>query len=99
MVPFSLRRPITEYIDWLLPEPDSPTIPTISPCSTNRLIPRTAWTLPCSVAKLVVRFLISNKLITRYSYFFLGSKASLTPSPMKLSDSMVRQIARIGQMI
>ena len=42
MVPFSLRRPITEYIDWLLPEPDSPTIPTISPCSTDRLIPRTA---------------------------------------------------------
>ena len=37
-------RRSTESIDALFPDPDSPTIPTISPRSTSRFIPRTAST-------------------------------------------------------
>jgi hypothetical protein len=33
----------------VLPEPDSPTMPTISPLSTSKLIPSTALTIPPDV--------------------------------------------------
>src|SRR5689334_20094869 len=41
-------RPIMVSARTLLPEPDSPTKPTISPGAMSRLIPRsTGWLLPC----------------------------------------------------
>ena len=41
--PFEARRPITDIMVWLLPEPDSPTIATVSPAATSRSMPFTAW--------------------------------------------------------
>src|ERR1700690_3439736 len=38
-------------IAWLLPEPDSPTMATVSPGPTLRSIPRTACTSPSGVSK------------------------------------------------
>src|SRR6266404_4174564 len=42
---------ISERLATVLPEPDSPTIPTVSPCLTSKLIPSTALTVPSSVSK------------------------------------------------
>src|SRR3954466_1185548 len=44
----------------LLPEPDSPTMPSTSPRSSVKLTPSTAWTMPSSVAKLTFRSLTSR---------------------------------------
>ena len=52
MVAFAaLVRPITVSIETLLPDPDSPTTPSISPESTENETPSTAFTTPSSVAK------------------------------------------------
>src|ERR687897_855473 len=55
-----------------LPQPDSPTRPNVSPCSTVRLTPSTALTAPllrensaCPTGKCFLRFRISNKLMGR----------------------------------
>src|SRR3989337_4594714 len=44
-------------ISWLLPEPDSPTMATVSPALTSRFTPLTASTMPSSVLKLTFMFL------------------------------------------
>src|SRR5919106_1379972 len=41
----------------LLPEPDSPTIPSTCPGWRSKLTPRTAWTMPSSVGNSTVRSL------------------------------------------
>jgi hypothetical protein len=46
---------MTVSIVTLLPEPDSPTTPSICPAFTFRETPRTACTTPSSVAKSTVR--------------------------------------------
>ena len=51
MVAFGARvRPITVSIETLLPDPDSPTTPSIWPGSTESETPSTAFTTPSSVA-------------------------------------------------
>src|SRR6266404_8008451 len=45
-----------------LPEPDSPTIPRVSPRLSSKLTPSTAFTTPSSVAKYVRRSLTSSRL-------------------------------------
>jgi len=45
---FALRPMIVRQVT-LLPEPDSPTIPSVSPFSTLKLTPSTALTIPSSV--------------------------------------------------
>src|SRR6266849_9680935 len=45
-----------------LPEPDSPTIPNVSPRFSSKLTPSTAFTTPSSVAKYVRRSLTSSRL-------------------------------------
>ena len=51
MVAFDARvRPITVSIETLLPDPDSPTTPSIWPASTESETPSTAFTTPSSVA-------------------------------------------------
>ena len=42
---FLWLRPITDRQVTLLPEPDSPTMPSVSPFSTEKLTPSTAWTI------------------------------------------------------
>src|SRR5688572_8744365 len=44
-------------ISWLLPEPDSPTIATVSPAFTSRFTPLTASTMPSRVLNLTLMFL------------------------------------------
>ena len=48
----------------LLPQPDSPTIPSVFPFSTEKLTPSTALTMPSSVRKLVRSSLTSSSAIS-----------------------------------
>src|SRR4051812_15641210 len=52
--------PITVRNDTLLPEPDSPTTPRVSPRATEKETPSTAFTRPSSVGKLTCRSLTSR---------------------------------------
>src|SRR6185503_18839823 len=45
-----------------LPEPDSPTMPSVSPGLTLKLMPSTAFTVPSSVSKYVRRSLTLRRL-------------------------------------
>src|SRR5512141_160115 len=50
MIAFGSRiRRITAIIETVLPEPDSPTIPSTSPRAIEKERPSTAWTTPSSV--------------------------------------------------
>ena len=57
----ALIRPITDCTVTLLPDPDSPTIPRVSPCDRFRLTPRTPCTTPWRVVKWTTRLSISSK--------------------------------------
>src|SRR4051812_2469755 len=52
--------PITVRNDTLLPEPDSPTTPRVSPRATEKETPSTAFTRPSSVGKLTCRSVTSR---------------------------------------
>ena len=54
------NRPMTASMATLLPEPDSPTIATTSPCSTASSIPSTALNGPLMVGNSTVRLAISR---------------------------------------
>ena len=58
-----LFRPMIERHVTLLPQPDSPTIPSVFPFSTEKLTPSTALTMPSSVRKLVRSSLTSSTAI------------------------------------
>ncbi len=47
-----------------LPQPDSPTIPSVLPTSTSNETPSTAWTAPSRVKKYVFRFATSSSAIS-----------------------------------
>ena len=53
----SMMSRITDIIVTLLPEPDSPTMPTTSPFATEKLTPSTARTRPSSVRNETLRSL------------------------------------------
>src|SRR4051794_38685840 len=53
--PFVASRPMTDIMVWLLPEPDSPTIATVSPGLMSRSMPLTAWRMPSPVRKRTLR--------------------------------------------
>ena len=59
-LPLAARSPMAPIINWLLPEPDSPTIAIVSPTLTVIFAPFTADTLPSSVSKLIFTFLSSS---------------------------------------
>src|ERR671930_121615 len=69
---FGLRPMIVRQVT-LLPEPDSPTIPSVSPFSTEKLTPSTALTIPSSVRKWVLR--------SRTSRSAMECEASGQPNP------------------
>src|SRR5689334_1030774 len=50
-LPLIAVRPMAAIRIWLLPEPDSPTMPKTSPRRTSKLTPSTARTQPCSSLK------------------------------------------------
>ncbi len=83
-----MARAVTDF-----PEPDSPTMPRTSPGARVKSMPRTAWTTPSFVRKSTWSPSIwsagsATQALTR---LFLGSNASLRPSPM-------RKIERIRMM-
>ena len=93
----SSRRMVMEVT--LLPLPDSPTMPRISPFSTVKLTPRTAWTSPEEVMKEVLRpstLRISSIVLAPPYFLSLGSSASRRPSPTKLKANMMAQIISAG---
>jgi hypothetical protein len=49
--PFRARIPRIASAVTLLPEPDSPTIPSVSPGAMSKEMPLTAWTVPWAVPK------------------------------------------------
>src|SRR4029077_1470773 len=53
-------RPSRVSVETLLPEPDSPTIPSVSLGKTSYEIPSTAWTIPSSVLNSTTRSLIER---------------------------------------
>ena len=67
----SMISRITDIIVTLLPEPDSPTMPSVSPSDTENETPSTARTRPSSVLKLTLRLFTSSS----------GSLMSLTNRP------------------
>ena len=56
-----LFRPMIVRQVTLLPQPDSPTMPSVLPFSTEKLTPSTALTMPSSVRKYVFRSLTSRR--------------------------------------
>src|SRR5262245_8472147 len=56
-ISFSTERAVT-----VLPQPDSPTTPTVSPRSMRRSTPSTARTMPSSVLNQVFRPRMSNRV-------------------------------------
>src|SRR5204862_157351 len=64
---FEVTRPMTVRKPTLLPEPDSPTTPSVSPGAREQELPSTALTRPSSVGKCTLRFLTSRRgLATPY---------------------------------
>src|ERR1700733_7563436 len=65
-VPLTMRpggcgiRPRIDSVLTLLPDPDSPTIPSVSPGKTSYVMSSTAWTTPSSVLNSTARFLIER---------------------------------------
>src|SRR6266550_2953844 len=65
-VPLTIRpggwgiRPSSASVETLLPEPDSPTIPSVSPGKSSYETPSTAWTIPSSVLNSTTRSLIAR---------------------------------------
>ena len=49
-----LSRPMIARFETLLPEPDSPTTPSVSPRDRVKLTSETAWTTPSAVGKRTV---------------------------------------------
>jgi hypothetical protein len=60
-----LLRPMIVRQVTLFPQPDSPTMPSVFPFSTEKLTPSTALTTPSSVRKLVRRSRTSRSAIRR----------------------------------
>src|SRR5215208_3725317 len=58
-------RPRIVMFATLFPQPDSPTIPSVWPRSTENDAPSTALTTPSSVSKWTLRSWISSRLIVR----------------------------------
>src|SRR5258708_39404620 len=87
----------------LLPEPDSPASPTISPRLIWKLTPFSAWILPAGSGNSALRFSISSntdihrpQLLTRQAR---GSSKSRRPSPNRLNaytDNITARPAKRG---
>src|SRR5689334_807229 len=70
---------------WLLPEPDSPTIATVSPRAMVMLTPRTASTIPSGVLKRTWRSLNSSS----------GSPAtSVVPRIEGVAEAVAEEVER-----
>ena len=74
----------------VLPHPDSPTIPSVSPASTSKLRPSTAWTVAAAKPDLGLEvFHLEESRHAVYLSWRRTSKASCRASPMKLNATTV----------
>src|ERR1700737_3607817 len=71
----------------VFPEPDSPTIPTVSPRATLKLIPSTAWTIPREVKNCGPRSSTRN----RGAATALSSHSGIDGVSQSISDKTERQ--------
>ena len=78
-----------------LPQPDSPTMPSVLPRSTAKLTPSTARTSPDRVPKYVRRSSTSSSAIYAAPWV-RGSSASRKPSAMKKAVRINHAIAMLG---
>ena len=83
-----LISPITVSELTLLPEPDSPTMPSVSPGSIEYDTPSTAFTTPSSVLKCTLRSLTSSSGLRHYVYLTLGSRNAYTTSTTRFAMAM-----------
>ena len=58
MIPLPAKIPIIALVETDLPEPDSPTIASVSPSYKSKLIPLTALTKPWFVLNEIVKSLL-----------------------------------------
>src|SRR5487761_1119310 len=90
--------PTIVWVDTLLPEPDSPTMPSVRPASTVKLTPRTARSTPSCVAKDTCRSSTSSSAISSLPARS-GQPASSVAQP-HVRDVVVlvdRQVDRVVQ--
>ena len=78
-----------------LPDPDSPTMPSVSPRARSNDTPSTALTTRPSSSKYVRR-LRTERSGQRQPFLICGSSASRRPSPRKLSENSVIAIVMPG---
>ena len=95
MMEFPARIPRIAFEVTDLPEPDSPTIASVSPLFKSKLMSRTACTFPAGVRNETTRlFTESFFSILNYSSVPLrdGLKASRSPFPNRLKEIISREI-------
>ena len=71
----------------LLPDPDSPTTPSVFRASSESETPSTAWTTPSIVLKETCRSSISSSAIG-YPYVTLGSRKAYRMSTARFAKTM-----------
>src|ERR1700674_3770500 len=71
----------------LFPQPDSPTMPSVSPGKSSKLTLRTALTSPSSVKKDVLRFLTSR----------IGRLNQLPPTAVRLASALLSGVECVPQ--
>ena len=78
-----------------LPQPDSPTMPSVSPASMWNDTPSTARTTPSGVREMRLQILDLEQRHRQIRLASRGSSASRSPSPSRFTDSTVmhRKIA------
>ena len=82
------------------PEPDSPTMASVSPCFKSKFTPRTACTRPAYVLKFIFKFLTSKMVSAIFHTSYLrsfGSSASRKPSPTALNAKIVNEMKIAGK--
>ena len=72
-------------LETLLPEPDSPTTPSVSPRDRVKLTSETAWTTPSAVGKRTVRPRTSSSVCRSRAGVWM-SLGSVTPSSVTRSE-------------
>src|ERR1035437_489208 len=90
------RRMIARLVT-LLPQPDSPTRPRVSPSSRSNETPFTAWTVPSWVRNRTVRSRTESSIVAYR--FRRGSIASRSPSPRRVNPIARITIATPGKRI
>jgi len=97
--PLLASKPIMASTDWLLPEPLSPTMPSVLPRCKEKLIPLTALMVPSGVANCTPNWRTCSNGVEEFSMSqrSLGSRASRRPSPMKLKQYRVSDNSAAGK--